>query len=86
MSYDKYSCNPTKASVFVAIMANNTLPDLDPLAPRILEALLVSGMSRTQFGYVHFGDPAFITKLERGRKFRPATIEKINRVLKELDV
>lgn len=57
--------------------------DLDPLAPRIEEALLLSGMSVTQFSYVWFGDPAFIKRMREGRKFRVAMREKIEAMLKE---
>ena len=56
-------------------MTKNT--DLDPLAPRIEEALLLSGKSQTNFGYVFFGDPAFIKKMREGRHFRRAMIVKI---------
>lgn len=58
--------------------------DLDPLAPRIEEALMLSGHSQTRFGYVHFGDPAFIKKMREGRKFRRPMVEKIEALLKEL--
>lgn len=56
----------------------------DPLAPRVEEALMLSKMSQTQFGYVHFGDPAFIKKMREGRRFRPSTAGKIEAVLQEL--
>lgn len=58
-------------------------PELDPLAPRIEEALLLSGMSATQLGYTHFGDPAFVLKMRRGRQFRPRMAEKVETFLKE---
>lgn len=67
-------------------MAEENTTTLDPLVPRLMEALFVSGMSRTRFGYVYFGDPAFITKAMRGRRFRTATAEKIESVLKEIGV
>jgi len=44
--------------------------ELDPLAPKIEEALLVSGLSATAFGYIHFGDPAFVSKMRKGRMYR----------------
>lgn len=56
---------------------------LDPLAPRIEEALLLSGMSQTRFGYVEFGDPAFIKKMREGRHFRRAMVDRIEAMLKE---
>lgn len=59
---------------------------LDPLAPRIEEALILLGMSQSRFGYVHFGDPAFIKKMREGRQFRRSMIDKIENVLKELDL
>lgn len=59
---------------------------LDPLAPRIEEALLMSEMSQTRFGYVHFGDPAFIKKMREGRGFRRPMITKIEALLKEIGV
>lgn len=67
-------------------MTNETEIELDPLAPRIEEALLTSSVSQTAFGYIHFGDPAFIKKMREGRKFRRAMIEKIETVLKGVGV
>lgn len=64
-------------------MSTETHTDLDPLAPRLEEALLLSGMSQTAFGYVNFGDPAFVKKMREGRKFRRAMTEKIEALLKE---
>lgn len=61
--------------------------ELDPLAPRIEEALLLSGMSATRFGYLATGDPALITKMRRGRRFRkPGMIAKIEAFLATLNV
>lgn len=59
---------------------------LDPLAPRIEEALLHADMSATKFGYLHFGDPAFITKMRRGRRFYDSTRAKVEAVLMEIGV
>jgi len=67
-------------------MNNSDAPDLDPLASRLEEALLLSDMSQTKFGYVHFGDPAFFLKMRRGRKFNRATIAKIEAILQEMDL
>ena len=58
----------------------------DPLAPRLEEALLRSGMSQTKFGYVHFGDPAFMKKMRDGRNFRRPMIAKIEKLLEELQI
>jgi hypothetical protein len=58
----------------------------DPLALRLEEALLLSGVSQTRFGYSHFGDPAFFKKMREGRKFRRPMIVKIENVLKEYGV
>ena len=60
--------------------------DLDPLASRIEEALILRGMSATAFGYLYFGDPAFVTKMRRGRQFRRRMIDRIETVLKEMDL
>lgn len=57
--------------------------ELDPLAPRIEEALLLSGMSATRFGYLLAGDSAFIPKMRKGRTFRRPMIEKIEAFLAE---
>lgn len=64
----------------------NAPHDLDPLAPRIEEALILSGISQTKFGYVHFGDPAFIKKMREGRNFRRPMIVRIENLLKEIGV
>lgn len=61
-----------------------TKPDLDPLVPRLEEALLLSGMSQTKFGYTHFGDPAFVKKMREGRQFRQPMIVKIEALLTEI--
>lgn len=58
--------------------------DRDPLAPRIEEALLLSGMSQTKFGYTHFGDPAFIKKMREGRHFRRPMVKKVEELLTKL--
>lgn len=61
-------------------------PELDPLASRLEEALMISGESQTRFGYLHFGDPAFFKKMRAGRSFRPRTQARIEDVLKEYGV
>ncbi|MBB3980123.1 hypothetical protein GGQ64_005370 [Rhizobium azooxidifex] len=43
-------------------------PSADELAPKLEAALSLSGMSQTRFGYIHFGDPTFFTKLRAGRR------------------
>lgn len=58
----------------------------DPLTSRIEEALLVTGMSATKFGYVHFGDSAFVKKAREGRQFRAATAAKLDAILNDLGV
>lgn len=58
--------------------------ELDPLAPKVEEALLKSKMSATAFGYVHFGDPAFISKMRKGRMYRTKMANKIERVYWEV--
>lgn len=58
--------------------------ELDPLAPRLEEALLLSGLSQTRFGYVHFGDPAFFKKMRDGRIFRRPMIARIEKLLEEM--
>jgi len=60
--------------------------ELDPLAPRIEEALLLSGDSQSRFGYVHFGDPAFIKKMREGRRFTRKMVAKIEDVLAALSI
>lgn len=65
-------------------MNTESLIDLDPLAPRLEEALLLSGMSQTAFGYVNFGDPAFVKKMREGRKFRRAMTAKIEALLESM--
>ena len=52
----------------------------------ILVALILRGMSATAFGYLYFGDPAFVTKMRRGRQFRRRMIDRIETVLKEMDL
>jgi len=47
---------------------------------------MVSGMSQTKFGYTYFGDPTFLPKARKGRRFRPSMIERIEAVLKEYGV
>ena len=63
---------------------NDTQITLDPLAPRMEEALILSGKAASAFGYIHFGDPAFVKKMRDGRKFRAKTAAKIEEVLKEI--
>lgn len=58
--------------------------ELDPLAAKMEEALLLSDMSATQFGYLHFGNPAFFTKMRRGNRFNRATITKVNALLEKM--
>lgn len=72
-----------KGKAIVRSMTNETKPDLDPLAPRLEEALMLSGKSVTKFSYVHFGDSAFIKKMREGRKFRQPMVVKIEAVLAE---
>ncbi len=67
-------------------MSTTEHDELDPLAPRLEEALLCSGLSQTAFGYINFGDPAFFTKMRRGRIFRRPMIAKIEKVLEEMDL
>jgi hypothetical protein len=50
---------------------------------KILHFLQISGMSRTRFSYECMGDPAFITKLERGRELRPKAVKRIEKFIKE---
>ena len=57
--------------------------NLDPLTPRLEEALILSGKNKSAFGYIHFGDPAFVKKMREGRNFRPAMATKIETVLRE---
>lgn len=61
-------------------------PTLDPLALRLEEALLLTGMSATRFGYTHFGDSAFVTKTRQGRKFRSNTAARLTAILEQLGV
>lgn len=49
--------------------------------PAVEEALLRSGMTQTRFGYIHFGDPAFVKRMRDGHHLRKKTIERIHRVL-----
>ena len=65
-------------------MDTNETRELDPLAAKMEEALLLSDMSATQFGYMHFGNPAFFTKMRRGNRFNRATIAKVNEILEEM--
>jgi hypothetical protein len=65
---------------------NSSEIELDPLAPRIEEALLLSGDSQSRFGYVHFGDPAFIKKMREGRRFTRKMVAKIEDVLAALSI
>lgn len=65
-------------------MNKPTTPELDPLAPRIEEAMIMLGMTQTAFGYKHFGDPAFIKKMREGRHFRRKMVAKIEEMLKEI--
>lgn len=59
---------------------------LDPLASRVEEALLLTGESATKFGYVHFGDPAFVLKMRKGRQFRPPIADKLKTILESIGV
>ena len=59
---------------------------LDPLAPRIEEALLLSGDSQSRFGYLHFGDPAFVKKMREGRRFTRKMVTKIEALLSTMAV
>ena len=63
---------------------NDTQITLDPLAPRMEEALILSGKAASAWGYVYFGDPAFVSKMRKGRKFRAKTAAKVEAVLKEI--
>lgn len=60
--------------------------DAEELTLRIEECLLLTGMSASRFGYLHFGDPAFVKKAREGRTFRAKTRDKIEAVLKEAGV
>lgn len=60
--------------------------ELDPLAPKIEEALILSGMSQTRFGYQFFGDPAFIMKMRRGRIYRTKMVERIEKMFAEVGI
>lgn len=64
-------------------MEKTDAPELDPLASRLEEALLLSGKSQTDFGYTHFRDPGFFLKMRRGRRFRPKMAAKIADVVGE---
>ncbi len=63
--------------------APNT-PELDPLAPRIEDAMRLLGMTQTAFGYKYFGDPAFVKKMREGRRFRRKMVAKVEDMLKEI--
>ena len=58
-----------------------TAVELDPIAARVEEHLLLSGMSQSKFGYVHFGDPAFIKKMREGRHFRQPMRDRLEAIL-----
>ncbi len=60
--------------------------ELDPLAGPLELALAKSGQNPSAFGYVHFGDPAFIGKMRKGRVFRDKMADKIRSVLAQFDV
>lgn len=48
---------------------------------RLEVALAASGKTQTAFGYEHFGDPGFLTRMRRGSVLRRKTVEKLERVL-----
>lgn len=52
------------------------------LLKTIKEFLAQSGMSRTQFGYLAAGDPAFIRKVEEGREPRFETRLRVEQFIK----
>src|SRR5688572_10921047 len=60
------------------LVNESTMLDTNPtnLLFRIKRFLSEQGMSRTEFGYLCVQDPAFITKLERGRNPRESTRRK----------
>ena len=48
---------------------------------RLETAMAVSGKTQTAFGYEHFGDPGFLTRMRKGTALRRKTVEKLERVL-----
>lgn len=61
-------------------MSNTPSNHSSNFVPRLLEALEASGKTRTHFGYVHFGDPAFLKRAEAGVNFHKSTIAKMDAV------
>lgn len=49
-------------------------------------ALRRSGMTQTKFGYLHFGDPGFFTRLRKGHALHGKTVERIENVLAEYEI
>jgi hypothetical protein len=48
---------------------------------RLEAALKASGTTQTAFGYMHFGDPGFFTRMRKGVHLRRKMVEKIENVL-----
>lgn len=49
--------------------------------PRLEKALASSGMTRTAFGYTHFGDPGALNRIEKSTRLYQPTVDKIEKVL-----
>lgn len=64
-------------------MTNTKTKDLDPLAPRVEEFLLLAGWSATRFGYTAAGDPALVKKMRDGRHFGAKVAARIEAVLSQ---
>ncbi len=62
---------------------NDTPPDnhSSRFVTDLERAMAASGMSQTRFGYLHFGDPGFMTRVREGHRLQRKTIEKIESVL-----
>lgn len=58
---------------------------VDPLLPKIVEALDVYDISATRFGYVVAGDPALVKKMREGRRPRRKMRGKIEKALSKLE-
>jgi transcriptional regulator with XRE-family HTH domain len=52
---------------------------------RVERARQRSGMTQSQFGYVHFGDPGVLARLREGKRLYQPTVDKIERVLALFD-
>lgn len=49
--------------------------------PRLEKALTASGLTRTAFGYTHFGDPGALSRIEKSNRLYQPTVEKIEKAL-----